>query len=70
MNDTPRRFYKDVAVRDVDGAFAVTLDGREIKTPGGAALRVPRRALAQGIAVEWEAQTKQIVPATMPFTRV
>ncbi|HWA01638.1 MAG TPA: ATP12 family protein [Caulobacterales bacterium] len=67
--ETPRRFYKDVAVRAVDDVFAVTLDGREIETPGGRALRVPKEKLAQGVAAEWEAQGKQIIPATMPFTR-
>ncbi|HVY86192.1 MAG TPA: ATP12 family chaperone protein, partial [Caulobacterales bacterium] len=69
MSDAPRRFYKEVAVREAADGFAITLDGREIKTPGGNALHVSKRALADGVAAEWEAQTKQIVPATMPFTR-
>src|SRR5207244_10650038 len=30
-----KRFYRDVGVAEADGGFAVTLDGKPIKTPSG-----------------------------------
>ena len=48
-----KRFYKQVAVEAADGGWRVTLDGRPLKTQGGAAQIVPRRALAEALAAEW-----------------
>jgi len=63
--DRPRRFYKLAAV---DG-LGVTLDGRSLKTPGGAALLLPTPAAAAIVAGEWQAQVDYIDYATMPATR-
>jgi chaperone required for assembly of F1-ATPase len=41
-----------------------------MRTPGKAALVVPSRALAEGIAGEWQAQGEEIVPALLPLTRL
>ena len=65
----PRRFWKDASTAESEGGFAVTLDGRTAKTPAGAPLVVPTRALAEAIAAEWAAQEKEIDPAAMPATR-
>jgi chaperone required for assembly of F1-ATPase len=64
-----KRFWKEA--RAVEGApgYLVELDGRPVRTPAKAALVVPTRALAQGIADEWAAQEDVIRPATMPMTR-
>lgn len=51
-----KRFYKNVTVEEADGGFRVTLDGRPIRTQGGAAQVVPTRALAEAMADEWRAQ--------------
>ncbi|MES1158804.1 MAG: ATP12 family protein [Terricaulis silvestris] len=67
--EAARRFYKDASVREDAGGFAIMLDERELKTPGQRPFRLPKRALAAAIAAEWQAQDKQIVPATMPMTR-
>lgn len=64
-----RRFWKAVEVVEVDGGYAVHLDGRAIKTPAKAALVLPTRALADLLAAEWDAQGERINPATMPATR-
>ena len=66
-----KRFYAAAAVanRD-DGSFGIELDGRPVKTPAGHALAVPSRALADAIAGEWNAQGDEIVPASLPFTRL
>ncbi|MHA1517416.1 MAG: ATP12 family chaperone protein [Alphaproteobacteria bacterium] len=65
-----KRFYKEVTVVDEDGAAAIHLDGRPVRTPGKAALAVPRRALAEAIAEEWRVQGMHIDPATMPLTKL
>ncbi len=64
----PKRFYQDVAVAEVDGGYAVRLDGREVRTPAKAPLVLPSAALAEAVAAEWAAQGAQIAPATMPLT--
>ena len=64
-----RRFYKEVAVRPAAAGFAVTLDGKAIKTPARHDLVVPSRALAERLAAEWDAQDGDIRPETMPLNR-
>jgi len=64
----PKRFYKDVAVRDEGGRAGLRLDGKPVKTPGKAQLSVPGKALAEAIAEEWRAQGERIDPRTMPLT--
>lgn len=64
-----RRFYTtaDVVERP-DGRFGIALDGRPLKTPARRDHGLPTRALAQGVADEWNAQKTDIRPATMPLT--
>jgi chaperone required for assembly of F1-ATPase len=64
-----KRFWKEAAIGPVEGGYAVTLDGRSLKTPAKAALVVPTQALAEMIAAEWQAQAEVIDPNTMPATR-
>jgi chaperone required for assembly of F1-ATPase len=64
-----KRFYKEVGVAETDNGFAVTLDGKPIKTPSGRTVTVPVRAIAEAIAKEWSAQADTIDPLTMPLTR-
>ena len=64
-----KRFYKEVGVGEADGGFTVTLDGKQIKTPSGKVVLVPKRAIADAIAAEWAAQGETIDPLTMPMTR-
>jgi len=66
----PKRFYKDVAVREDEGGFAITLDGRVVKTPMRSSLSMESRAMAEAVAAEWDAQSPHIDPATMPLTRL
>ena len=68
----PKRFYKTASVavdQEQDASIAILLDGRSVKTPGKRPLRLPSRALADAIALEWQAQVETINPATMPLTR-
>lgn len=64
---TRKRFYKDVTVTDDLG---IALDGRPIKTPQKAALRLPNRALADAVAAEWAGQGDELKPATMYLTKL
>ncbi|MDX2485369.1 MAG: ATP12 family protein [Pseudodonghicola sp.] len=64
-----KRFWTDVSVeKDADG-YSVALDGRLIKTPAKARLRLPAREMAEAVAAEWAAQEGEIDPRRMPFTR-
>ncbi|WP_170372852.1 ATP12 family chaperone protein [Ruegeria arenilitoris] len=65
----PKRFWTGSAVVATDGGYTIELDGRRVRTPAKAALVLPTRAMAEAVAREWDAQEKEIDPATMPFTR-
>lgn len=65
-----KRVYKSVAAYVVDGGWGVTLDGKPLRTPAKRDLTVPSEALAAAIAAEWDAQTPDIRPETMPLTRL
>lgn len=67
---TRQRAYKEVRAAEQDGSFVVLLDSKPAKTPRGAPLRLPSRALADAIAAEWDAQGVRRDPATMPLTRL
>ncbi|OWV75115.1 ATPase [Rhizobium sp. R339] len=66
----PKRFYSEVAVAEHEDGFAITLDGKLVRTPARQALAVPTEALARLVAAEWEAQSEVIDPITMPVTRL
>lgn len=69
--ELPKRFYKDVGVAPVEGGFVVTLDGRQVRTPGHKIpVVVPAAAIATAMAEEWAAQAEFINPATMPTVRL
>ncbi|WP_284164967.1 ATP12 family protein [Frigidibacter sp. SD6-1] len=64
-----KRFWKDVTVVAVDGGFEVSADGRVLKTPAKAALRLPTNAMAEAVAAEWRAVEETVDPGLMPVTR-
>ena len=49
-----KRFWDLATVAPEDGGFAVLLDGKKMRIPGGAPLRVASPALADAIAEEWQ----------------
>lgn len=65
-----RRFWREVAVAPEGDGFALRLDGRPVRTPGGALLAAPTRAFAEAMAEEWRAQGETVDPAAMPATRL
>lgn len=66
-----KRFYQAVTVAPVDAetdsGWRVLLDGRGIKTAGGAPQVLPTRALAEALAQEWEAQGETIDAGAFPL---
>lgn len=64
-----KRFWKEARAEACEGGFTVRLDGRPVKTPAKVALVVPTLAMAEAIAAEWDAQTGEVKPDTMPVTR-
>ena len=58
-----KRFYREVAVEPAEGGWRALLDGRPIRTPGGAPQVVPTRALGELLAAEWADQGERIDPA-------
>ncbi|MEL6203137.1 MAG: ATP12 family protein [Pseudomonadota bacterium] len=67
--ELPKRFYKEVALLEVDGGFVVGLDGRAVKTPGHNRLLLPENG-AQLLAGEFDAQTEYLDPKAMPLYRL
>jgi chaperone required for assembly of F1-ATPase len=65
-----KRFYKKVTVDEAPDGFRFLLDGKPVQTPARRLLLLPTRALAEAVAEEWRAQTEEMVPATMPLTRL
>ncbi len=66
----PKRFYKEATAEARDGAYAILLDGKPVKTPAKNALALPTLAAAEAVAAEWQAQKDYIDPETMPLTRL
>ncbi len=65
-----KRFWKQAEVtRSADG-FAVTLDGRPLKTPAKAPMVLPTEKLAKMVADEWNAVEGEVRPENMPATRM
>jgi chaperone required for assembly of F1-ATPase len=65
-----RRFYGAVDVREADGGFALTLDGRIARTPGRNRLVARTRDLMLRAAEEWARQGETLDPSDMPVTRL
>ncbi|MEQ8412681.1 MAG: ATP12 family protein [Erythrobacter sp.] len=62
-----KRFYREVALAGTEGGWQVTLDGRKVRTQGGAQQVVPSEPLAQALSAEWDAAGETIDPGAFPF---
>ncbi|MFQ5623163.1 MAG: ATP12 family chaperone protein [Paracoccaceae bacterium] len=65
-----RRFWAEASLVPAAAGFGVTLDGRPIRTPAGAVLELPTRALAEAVAAEWRGVEAEIEASRMPITRL
>ncbi|WP_137862457.1 MULTISPECIES: ATP12 family protein [unclassified Sphingomonas] len=59
-----KRFWKDVTVENGQ----VALDGKPVRTPGRAPLKLPTPALAEAVAEEWRAVGETLDPRAMKLT--
>lgn len=64
-----KRFWKEATISEVEGGYRVELDGRPVRTPAKALMVVPTKSMAEAIAAEWDAQTEEVKPESMPITR-
>ena len=64
-----KRFWSSAVGEACEGGFTVRLDARLVKTPARRALILPTLAMAQALAVEWDAQQGLVNPNKMPLTR-
>lgn len=49
-----KRFWTEATMAPADGGFAILLDGRPMRIPGGAPLLLTNPALAAAVADEWQ----------------
>lgn len=63
-----KRFWTATSVHPGPAGFGVALDGRPVRTPGGAALLLPTAPLAEAVAGEWQAVDGELKPGQMPLT--
>lgn len=66
-----KRFYRTTGIDGMPGGgYCIVLDERPVRTPLGRVLLAGTEALARAVAAEWEAQVKDIRPASMPLTQL
>lgn len=69
-----KRFWDNAAVSAEGDAWAVLLDGKPVRLPGGAPLVLPNPALAEAVAAEWQAaggaKGGEMSYADLPLTRL
>lgn len=66
-----KKFYKQAGIEKLDdGSWTVMLDGRKLKTPAKAELKLPNEELAEAVAGEWADQIEFIDVASMHITRL
>ncbi|KKB09735.1 ATP12 family chaperone protein [Devosia chinhatensis] len=69
--ELPKRFYSSVDVARGENGYSVTLDGKQVRTPGHKIpVEVQSLVIAQAMAEEWAAQGEFVDPATMPMVRL
>jgi chaperone required for assembly of F1-ATPase len=66
----PRRAYEQVSVASAAAGFAVRLDEKPLKSPGGRPMVLPTAAMGEAIAAEWRAQGVKPDLLQLPMTRI
>lgn len=65
-----KRFFRAATVEEFADGFGISLDGRPVRTPARAAIRVPSGGLAKALCDEWNAQGDRVDPLSMPLTQL
>ncbi|MEO8713764.1 MAG: ATP12 family protein [Acetobacteraceae bacterium] len=63
-----KRFWTRASAEPTPSGFAILLDGRPMRLPGGAILHVRLEKLAREIAAEWQAAGEEVSFADTPLT--
>ncbi|KAG1151527.1 hypothetical protein G6F37_001074 [Rhizopus arrhizus] len=69
---TMTRFWKQAGIKDDEHKVTVVLDQRNLRTPSKHIVQFPKqqRELALLTAAEWDAQTKNLKPHSLPLTSI
>jgi chaperone required for assembly of F1-ATPase len=62
-----RRFWTTVTVEEIGGGWRIALDGKPIRTQGGAPQVLPNKTLAGAMAEEWSRQGETVAPEGLVF---
>ncbi len=65
-----KRVWQNAAIEPGERGFTILLDGRPLRLPGGAVLRIGPEPLASGIAAEWQSAGPELTFADTPLTRL
>ena len=63
-----KRFWKHASATPDGGGWAISLDGKPVRTPARKPLVVPTESLAEAIADEWNSAGETVDPRAMPLT--
>jgi chaperone required for assembly of F1-ATPase len=72
MRQVMKRFWTETSIAEAAGSYTLLLDGKPMRLPGGPALQLSHRALAEAIAAEWTAVPPgaALQPALLPMTQL
>ncbi len=65
-----KRVWQSAAMQPGETGFTILLDGRPLRLPGGAVLRIGPEPLARAIAEEWQSAGPELTFADTPLTRL
>ena len=65
-----KRFWTEARAEPTEQGFAILLDGRPMRLPGGPVLHIGPAKLARAVAAEWQAAGKDMSFADTPLTRL
>lgn len=65
-----KRFYQQATITKKEAHYLVLLDGKTVHTPRKHPLCLPNARVAEAIAEEWQMQSAEIRPHTMPLTQM
>lgn len=65
-----KRFWATASAIDTPGGYAILLDAKPMRIPGGAALVLTTAPLAEAVAAEWQEAGAQFTLDDLPLTRL
>ncbi|KAI8891914.1 hypothetical protein BC833DRAFT_546145 [Globomyces pollinis-pini] len=67
-----KRFWKQTSVKESKDNYSILLDQRQLKTPAGSVITIPKnnKLLAVLVAAEWESQQDVLKNYSLPLTSI